>query len=216
MALPSADPNQLSPSQRARLERLRQPTASPAASTRLADRINAALDDVDRVQNAAFTAQEDEAMAWLVLCDRGWPRDVNVDGLDMEQPYEWIAAWSEMTSLPMEIATPKDRTKLRWIETRLQACESRMRSILPAALWEIVGPLDPTGRATLSYVLRSLVTLTDARFHYAAAITRRDELLERFTLFRHESRRLGVRAPLAAFDVRAWRAAAAAIRVIED
>ena len=216
MAAPTANQNQESPSQRARLERLRQPAIAIPAPGLLADQIDEVCDDLNRMQLTAVTARDDEEMAWLVLCDRGWPRDVSVEGLDVTPAYAWIAAWGEFTSLPVEIATAQDRTKQRWIEERLEACEAPLPHLLPDGLWLVVGPLDATGRATLAYVLRALAALLDARSHCAAAATRREELFGRFTLFRNQARQLGVRAPLAPLDARAWRAAATALRSIRE
>jgi hypothetical protein len=216
VAVPSADPDHQSPSQRARLQRLRQPANAIPTATQLADRIDEACDDVDRVQLTAITARDEEAMAWLVLCDRGWPREVGVEDIDLTAAYAWLSAWGELTSLPVTITTPQDRTKLRWIETQLDAAEAPLQEAMPAGLWQVVGALDATGRATLSYVLNALAALVDARAHCSAAASRRDELFARFAVHRTQSRKFGVRAPLAPLDVRSWRAAAGALRAIRE
>jgi hypothetical protein len=217
VAVPPAEQDPLSPSQRARLARLRRPSASAhTASANLANQIEEACEDVDRVHLAEISARDDEDMAWLVLCDRGWPRDIAVDGQDLALAYGWLAAWAELTSLPVEITSQQDRAKLRWIEARLEQCELPLKRVLPVAMWSVVGPLDATGRATLSYVLKALLALLDARGVAAAAVVRRDELVERFALIRHDARKLGVRAPLAPLDVRAWRATAGVIRSLQE
>lgn len=212
----SANQGELSPSQQARLERLREPTSTAAFSARLADQIDAACDDVERVQLLSVTALDDEAMAWLTLCDRGWPHDGVVDALDLTPAFAWLAGWSELVSLPPEISSPLDRSKLRWIDERLTQCEAPLRSVLPDAVWLVVGPLDQTGRATLAFVLQALITFVDARTHTSAAESRNRDLVDRFAVYRQQARRLGVRAPLAALDVRAWRAAALAVRAIRE
>ena len=206
----------LSPSQQARLERLREPAAPVASSARLADQIEEACDDVERVQFMAISALDDEAMAWLLLCDRGWPNDCPVDGFDLTPAFAWLAAWSELVSLPVEITTPLDRSKLRWIEERLTACEQPLASRLPQALRQVIGVMDSTGRATLACVLQALVALMEARTHTTSAAARRDELIARLAVCRRQARELGIRAPLAPLDVRAWRATAGSVRTIRD
>ncbi len=213
---PTSDHDQLSPTQQARLERLREPSSIIALNIRLADRIDEACDDVERVQLTAVTASDDEDMAWLLLCDRGWPRDRSVEGFDLTPSFAWLAAWSELVSLPVEIATPLDKSKLRWIEEKLTQCEQPLMVALPPDVQRVVGALDRTGRATLAWVLQALVIMVETRAHSAALRSRRDELIERFTMFRQQARQHGVRAPLAALDVRAWRAMSAAVRAIRD
>lgn len=210
------DQGEISPSQQARLDRLREPASIVAISARLADQIEAACDDVERVQLLSVTARDDEEMAWLTLCDRGWPHDAAVDALDLTPAFAWQAAWSELVSLPPEITSPLDRSKLRWIEERLTQCEAPLQLVLPGAVWLVVGPLDQTGRATLAFVLQAFITFVDARTHTSAAESRSKDLVERFTVYRQQARKLSVRAPLAALDVRAWRATALAVRAIRE
>jgi hypothetical protein len=214
--LPTTQHDPLSPSQRARLERLREPATPVAPKARLAEQIEAVCDDVERVQFLAISALDDEAMSWLLLCDRGWPRECPVDGFDLTPAFAWLAAWSELVSLPVEISTPLDKSKLRWIEERLTACEQPLVARLPEGLRQVIGAMDQTGRATLACVLQALVGLIDARSYTAAAASRRDELGARLAVLRREARELGIRAPLAPLDVRAWRATAAAVRTIRD
>ena len=216
MADPSAQQDHLSPSQRARLERLREPAKRIAPNLRLAAEIEEVCDDVERVQFMAISSLDEEAMAWLLLCDRGWPRECPVNGFDLTPAFAWLAAWSELVSLPVEITTPLDRSKLRWIEDRLTQCEPPLQALLPSALREVIGPLDTTGRATMSCVLQALVALIEARTHTASSAARRDELSARLAVFRRDARTLGIRAPLAPLDVRAWRATAAILRAIRD
>ena len=206
----------LSPSQQARLDRLREPASSVAFSIRLADEIEQVCDEVERAQLTAAAARDDEEMAWLMLCDRGWPRDCVAMGFDLTASFAWLAAWSAFVSLPVEIVTPLDRSKLRWIEERLTACELPLQSLLPDGLWPVIGALDQTGRATLAFVLQALVTLSEARARAVSAAERRDQLVGRLSCFRPEARKLGFRAPLAPLDLRAWRATAASVRVIRD
>ena len=212
----SASQGELSPSQQARLERLREPTSTGAFSARLADQIEAACDDVERVQLLSVTARDDEEMAWLTLCDRGWPHDGVVEAIDLTPALAWLAVWSELVSLPPEITSPLDRSKLRWIEERLTQCEAPLQAVLPGAVWLVVGPLDQTGRATLAFVLHALIAYVDARTHTSAAESRNKDLVERFAVYRQQARKLSVRAPLATIDVRAWRAAALAVRAIHE
>lgn len=212
MALESTEQLPLTPSQQERLERLRMPPATVPATIRLADQIDEACDVVDRDLVRAAMARHDEESAWAVLCDRGWPDDVSLDGIDLTDGYGWLAAWSEFTSLPLEVTSPQDRKKLAWILERLAVCEAPMKQTLPVGLWRVVGVLDGMGRATLSCALHALVACVEARTLHATAVARRDELFERFALFRHQARALGVRTPLAPQDVRAWRATALVIR----
>ncbi|MBC7843669.1 MAG: hypothetical protein H7099_15220 [Gemmatimonadaceae bacterium] len=160
-------------------------------------------------------ARHDEASAWQVLCDRGWPGDVRLDDVDLTPVFAWLAAWSEFTSLPLEVTTPQDRKKFEWILERLMICEAPLRLALPGGLWQVVGVLDGMGRATLSCALHALVACVDARRLHATAVTRCNDLFERFALFRHQARSLGVRAPLAPQDVRAWRATALVLRGLQ-
>ena len=213
---PLSDNDELSPSQKARLERLREPSPASARTIRLADGIDESCDDVERVQLTSVTARDDEEMAWLMLCDRGWPRDRSAEGLDLTPAFAWLAAWSELVAMPVEIASPLDKSKLRWIEDRLTQCEQPLLAVLPPDVQRVVGPLDRTGRATLAWVLQALVIMVETRSHSAALAARREELVERFGVFRQQARKLGVRAPLAALDVRAWRAASATVRAIRD
>ncbi len=212
MALESTEQLPLTPSQQERLERLRMPPATVPATIRLADQIDEACDVVDRDLVRVAMARHDEAAAWAVLCDRGWPDDVRLDGIDLTEGFGWLAAWSEFTSLPLEVTTPQDRKKLAWILERLALCEAPLKQTLPVGLWQVVGVLDAMGRATLSCALHALVACVEARTLHATAVARREELFERFALLRHQARSLGVRAPIAPQDVRAWRATAVVIR----
>ena len=212
----AAKPERLSPSQQARLDRLREPASSAAFSTRLADEIDQVCDAVERAQLTAAAARDDAEMAWLVVCDRGWPRDCVAIGLDLTATFAWLAAWSELVSLPVQIATQLDKSKLRWIEERLTLCERPLRSSLPEGLWHVIGAFDQTGRATLAYVLQALVTLTETHAQATSAVVSRDQLVERLSFFRQQARKLGLRAPLSPLDLRAWRATAISVRAIRD
>ena len=212
----SANTGEHSPSQKARLARLRGPAARVPLGARLANEIEDVCDDVERVQLLAVTARDDEAVAWLMLVDRGWPAECGVEDFELTPVFAWLAAWSELVSLPVAITTTHDKSKLRWIEERLTQCEAPLETVLPGGLRQLIGPLDQTGRATLAYVLQSLAVLAETRTHAASAAERLQALLGRFAVFRQQARTLGVRAPLAPLDLRAWRATADTVRAIRD
>jgi hypothetical protein len=212
---PLSDPNPFPAPQRERLERLRQPTSSVAPAIRLADQIDAACDATDRVRMRAAMARHAQDTAWDELCQRGWPDDLAIDEIDVTAVYAWIAVWTEFTSLPVAIESPRDLSRLQWIENRLTECELPLQRNLPPRVWLVVGRLDPTGRATLSYLLSGVVALLNARKEARECDQGRDDVLSRYSVFRHEARVFGVRAPLSPHDVRAWRGTARALRLVE-
>jgi hypothetical protein len=210
------DHDALSPSQQARLERLREPAGSTPLPVRLAAHIDDACDELDRLLQAGAEARRACDGAWRELCDRGWPADAPIEGRDLTRAFEWFAVWNEMATLPVTIETSLDQKKLEWLTARLRDCEGPPHPKLPEEVWVLIAPMDRTGRATLAWLLQAVVAWEAAQRDATSVEARRASVVERFALYRREAQKLGIRAPLAPLDLRAWRAAAQAVQLIAE
>lgn len=155
-------------------------------------------------------------LAWMELCNRGWPVDAQIEGRDLTRAFEWFAVWNEMATLPVTIDTSLDQKKLDWLKARLRECEGPPHPKLPEGIWILISPLDDTGRATLAFLMQAVVALEAAKREAAAVERRKAAVVERFALCRREAYKLGIRAPLAPLDVRARRTAATAVRFVTE
>ena len=216
VTLPTTDHDALSPSQKARLERLREPAGSLPLPVRLAGQIDDACEELTRVLSAAADVKEFRDLAWLELCNRGWPVDAPIEGRDLTRAFEWFAVWNEMATLPVTIDSALDKKKLDWLMARLRECEGPPHPKLPEEVWILISPLTDTGRATLAFLMQAVVALEAATREAASVEVRKAAVVERFGIYRREARTLGIRAPLAPLDLRAWRAAATAVRLVTE
>lgn len=183
---------------------------------RLAAQIDDACEELTRVLSAAAEMQALLDRAWLELCNRGWPADAQIEGRDLTRAFEWFSFWNEMATLPVTIGTALDRKKLDWLMARLRECEGPPHPKLPEEVWILISPLNDTGRATLAFLMQAVVALEAAKRDAASVERRQAAVLERFAVYRREAQQLGIRAPLAPLDLRAWRAAAQDVRLVTE
>lgn len=153
----------------------------------------------------ADRALDDESMAWLVLCERGWPNDVRADASFLHLTRQWMALWSEYVTLPVEIRDAVDRVRESRLQDALTECEGTFVSALPPAVRQLVEPLDATGRATLACVLQSLASCVEARNHALSAAQRTTALRERAQRLESEAQALDLTPPADPLDVEQWR-----------
>ncbi len=179
---------------------------------RLATQLAAICEEGESELREAVSARDRQQIAWLILCDRGWPRTAKAPGIELALTHAWLDTWRDQVALPVRITSARDMVKLRQVRRRLERCEFSLRSDLPPELWRIVDPLDDTGRATLAYVLHALLGWIDACTRCARATRAKDRLAVRFSLFVPHIRALGLEPPLAPLDVAGWRTLVAAAR----
>lgn len=196
----------------ARKDRQRDLAARRERADRLATQLDGICDDAERELREAVAARDDQQIAWLVLCDRGWPRTATQPPPNQSTTHAWLYTWGEQVALPVRITTARDMIKLRQVRRRLERCESDVRRQLPIDLWQIIDPLDDTGRATLAYVLQALNVWVDACLRCVNAAKAKDRLAMRFGLLVHHAGALGLFPPAAPLDVEGWRALASAAR----
>ena len=178
----------------------------------LATQLDGICDDGERELREAVAARDDQRIAWLVLCDRGWPRTATQHPPDQSLTHCWLDTWAEQVALPVRITSARDMVKLRQVRRRLERCESDLRRELPVDLWQIIDPLDDTGRATLAYVLHALNVWVDACLRCVNAAKAKERLAIRFGLLSHHGVALGLVPPAAPLDVEGWRALALSAR----
>ena len=183
---------------------------------RLAAQIDDACEELTRVLAAVADVTHAVDAAWNTVRDRGWPADAQIEGRDLTRAIEWFAVWNEMATLPVTIENARDQKKLDWLVSRLRECEGPPHPKLPEEVWILISPLDQTGRATLAFLMQALMAWEAARRDAAAVELRKAVVVERFALYRREAQKLGIRAPLAPLDLRAWRATAQAVRLVRD
>ena len=193
-------------------DRDRDQASRAERAERLAAQLEVLCDEGDAALSEAVAARDEQQIAWLILCDRGWPRTSKVLRTDVSLTHGWLDTWSDHVALPVRISTARDMVKLRQVRRRLERCELSLRSDLPAELWRIVDPLDDTGRATLAYVLHALLAWVDACTRCDISTSAKERLAGRFSLFAPHIRALSLDPPLAPLDVSSWRALAAAAR----
>lgn len=178
-------------------------------------RVLAEAADADVRMHLAVRARHDQQMSWLVLCDRGWPQEHAVEGVDFAVTGAWMSAWGDLLALPIRVRTPRDLMRMLTllpIRRRLKHAESALREMLPEGLWAVVDPLDDTGRATLSYLLQAIVVWEDALTRVASASRQKDKTIAAFQLISLEAESLGLLPPTAPLDLDAWRSLAAEAR----
>ena len=147
-----------------------------------------------------------------MLCDRGWPKEHPVAGFDITLVQEWLATFGEMVALPVRILSPRDMVRLRRIRRRLERCELSLRPSLPVPVWQLIDPLDDTGRSTLSCLLQALVVWVGTTERCDAVTRQKERITVWLSLFTHQARTLGWWVPAAPLDLVAWREVAAAAR----
>ena len=203
-----------SPDVSGRTDRDRDLIARAERAERLSAEIDALCDAADGELRQAVAARDEQQIAWLVLCDRGWPRTATRPPGDLALSSLWLDTWGEQVALPVRITSARDMVKLRQVRRRLERCESDLRRTLPPGLWRIVDPLDDTGRSTLAYVLHALFAWCDAWARCDMAALAKDRVAVRFSLFVHQVNGLGLAPPPAPLDVEGWRAVASAARTL--
>ena len=178
--------------------------AARARAAALARVVREACDDAEARLGAAVAARDEQQMAWLVLCDRGWPSGDTEPQRAFEAVRAWLAHWTTLVAMPVKIGLT-DRLRLRGIQQRLTEAERALRPALPPALWQLVEPLDDTGRATLAHALHAIVRLDDATQRAAAASEDKAALRNRFAAFAPVAATLSLEVPEALLDLDAWR-----------
>ena len=189
------------------------PIIHPQAAE-LARQLRSACDDCERGLAAAVQTRQEQEMAWLVLCDRGWPADQMVAAPAIAVVEDWLACWRDFIALPVKVDGIRDRFRLRGVQQRFEKVEATLRPLLPAAVWQLVLPLDATGRATLAYILQAIHDLEATRTRAQASRRLREQLIARFNALRGPTIALGIEPPDAPLDTAYWRkVAAAAFRI---
>jgi hypothetical protein len=183
-----------------------------ARAERLAGQLDGVLDDAESALGQAVAARDALQLAWLHLCDRGWPSDPLAVPGDCSLVWQWLASWSELVALPVRVVLPRDLVRLRRIRRRLEQCESSLRAVLPAAVWRLVDPLDETGRSTLAFILLGLEAWLDAKARCAEALVQRERMAVFLSRLSQQARALDLAVPVATLDLAAWRDVAAAAR----
>jgi hypothetical protein len=196
-----------------RSERSADRMARSTRAERLAAQLDGMVDDAERTLRASVSARDAQQIAWLVVCDRGWPRAVLRTDIDLALTDAWMLAWGAHVALPIRLMTPRDLVEQRRIRRRLEQCESALRSALPPAVWHVVDPLDETGRSTLAYVLQAIVVWVDACARCDECARVRERFAIRFSMFAEQAHALGLVPPLALLDLDGWRTVIAAARV---
>lgn len=197
-------------------ELLRQQGEGGHDAERLAHEITGVCDHAEQHLQFAVRARQDQQVAWLVLCDRGWPLDASANGVDATRTAQWLAAWRDMVALPVKVWKPTDMLRLKQVRNRLTQSEQQLRTVLPAALWELVDPLDDTGRATLAFVLQALDIWQDANTRCLAATRIKEALVQRFGEFGAQARTMSLEPPTAPLDLDGWRTLAVDARLIAE
>lgn len=204
----------VSPSQLAQYDCVREGAIRAARAERMALQLDSVCIEADASLRIALTARHDQQLAWLVLCDRGWPADQAVEGFDIVPVHDWLMHWSDLVALPVRIMSPRHLVKIHRIRRRLERCEAALRPSLPASMWQIVGPLDETGRSTLACVLQALVACVDACAWCDMATRQKKRLAVWLSLFTHQARSLRLTVPAAPLDLDGWRRVASEARAL--
>jgi hypothetical protein len=200
--------------QAARLDRGPDIGYRRARAERLAQQLDGVLDDAESALDEAVAARHSLQLAWLSLCDRGWPSDRLAAPVDCSHVWQWLASWSELVALPVRVVLPRDLVRQRLIRRRLDRCETSLRGALPSAVWRLADPLDETGRSTLAFILLGLQAWLDSKSRCAAALAQRERMTAFLTRLSQQARALDLAVPVAPLDLAAWREVAAAARLL--
>lgn len=195
-----------------RLERLRGSSDRTVAALRFAEAVEECADEAAEELAQACRMLEEEAIAWLVLCDRGWPNGLRPAENLLPSARAWMAAWSEFVALPPRPSGTRESNDSREICRMLESEEKALRLVLPADVWSLVNPLDGTGRATLASLLQSIAVWSAAHVRALGAAQRTVHVRERFDRLSGELSGLGLLGPSDPLDVELWRAIAATAR----
>ncbi len=183
--------------------------ATRARAAAVADAVRDACAFAEERLAVAVTTRDEQQMAWLVLCDRGWPSSESVPPRTIAPARAWLAHWTTFVAMPVKIGLT-DRLRLRSVQQRLAEAEQMLRPALPPSLWQLVQPLDDTGRATLAHALHAIVRLDDATAQAEIATREKAALRERFSALAADAAALGLDPPQAPLDLDTWRALASA------
>jgi hypothetical protein len=168
--------------------------------------------ETEAALQASVAARDDQQLAWLVLCDRGWcSADRNAPD-DIKPVRRWLTTWADFVSLPVRVLAPQDQVRFRLLRRVLTRLEVDLRTAIPPSVWNIVDPLDETGRATLACALLALEGWVEMSAR-ADAIERAKARHLAFLSFLAElARSLGLSLPAAPLDLSGWREVASAAR----
>jgi hypothetical protein len=183
-----------------------------ARAGKLADQIESICDEADSSLAAAVALRHEQLLAWLLLCHRGWPRARRVEAVDVELVTQWLEGWAEFVAIPHPAVRPPDVIRAHLLRRRLRGVESKLRSMLPATVWAVVGPVDRAGRATLASLLEALTGWLEACARSDDATRKKERLAVWLALFTHQAAYLGLRVPSAPLDIDGWRDVAAEAR----
>jgi hypothetical protein len=185
-----------------------------ARAERLAAQIDRACVETEDVLLASLAARDDQQMAWLVLCDRGWCPNHRRAPTDMWLVRGWLDVWSDFVALPLRVMRPTDRLRRRRCRRQLTRLERDLRAAIPASVWDIADPLDDTGRATLACALLALETWVEMTARADAIEAAKARQLAFLTLLAELSSSLGLPSPEARFDLAEWHKVAEAARAL--
>ncbi|MDZ7630142.1 MAG: hypothetical protein U5K74_01985 [Gemmatimonadaceae bacterium] len=182
----------------------------------LATKVEAICADAERALEAAVALRQEQMLAWLVLCNRGWPRARRVGGMDIDAARQWLTAWADLAALPTPAVRPQDIIRSHLLIRRLRELEREMRPILPEAVWFVVGTPLTNGRSTLACVLQALVVWLELSDRSAAATRDKERVAVWLSLFTHQARTLGLTVPRAPLDLDGWRSVAQSARALAE
>lgn len=185
-----------------------------ARAERLASQIDRACAESESAMQASLAARDDQQLAWLILCDRGWCAHHRRAPDDMQLVRRWLATWADYVALPVWVQAPQDQVRCRLLRRALTRLEVGLRAAIPPSVWNIVDPLDATGRATLACALLALDRWVEMSAHAAAIERTKARQMSFLSLLAELARSLGLAAPSAPFDLNGWRGLATQARAL--
>jgi hypothetical protein len=195
-------------------DRVSELSTAAGRAERLAARIEDACRESEAVMEELVVARDREQLAWLILCDRGWPSTERAVPANLAAARHWMAIWADVVALPARMRTPGAVLRQVRLRRELATCEPGVALVLPAPAWELVTPLDAIGRATLACLLQALEVWVAAREFALGVERRKQRQVALLSLLAELAHSLGLHVPEAPLDLDGWRAVAGEARVI--
>lgn len=102
-----AEAIRFSAAEQSRRDSDRAPLALGRRAERLADVIGTICVDGEDVLRVSVAAQDEQQVAWLVLCHTGWPNTTLSRPIDPGLAAAWLEAWSEYVDMPVQLASAR-------------------------------------------------------------------------------------------------------------
>ena len=135
--------------------------------------------------------------------DAGLPRDIRCDILT---PTRWLDAWADYNQLPHRRSDFLPWSARQAARARLKGIESQLRSLLPAEIWILLGPLDDVARERLAALMAPLRRLAIAQAADRDRSAERDRVEQTFGFLRAEAEALQMEAVPSDWVLDPWRA----------